>query len=70
MRIGRERFDWGLMSSLLAMTAEVNRDRKKRPQPFTPDDFNPTTTDDNEKIVPGSIRLLAALIPGAKYQPN
>jgi hypothetical protein len=41
MQRGRMEMEWGQTAALLAMTANANRDPKKRPQPFMPDDFNP-----------------------------
>lgn len=32
---------WQHTAWIACVIAEVNRDRKKRPTPFTPDDFNP-----------------------------
>jgi len=40
MAEGRGRDEWGRMSSLLALIANVNRDPKKT-RPFRPADFNP-----------------------------
>ena len=37
---GPEADDWRL-AQLLALTAEINRDRKKRQRPYTPEDFMP-----------------------------
>ena len=36
---GREYAEWERLSSLLCLIANVNRDPKKRRQPFTPHDF-------------------------------
>ncbi len=33
--------NWNHTAALLAMMANVNRDRKKKPTPFKPADFNP-----------------------------
>jgi len=44
MAEGRDRWGWSLTSTLLAMTANVNRDRKKRPLPFVPAEFDPYAT--------------------------
>lgn len=33
-----------LLAALLAMTANINRDRKKRPRPFVPAEFDPGAT--------------------------
>lgn len=43
MAEGRSKADWATASSLMAMTANVNRDPKRRAQPFGPEDFNPWT---------------------------
>jgi hypothetical protein len=41
MAEGRQRDEWGRTSSLMAIIAEANRDKKKRSRPFKPSDFNP-----------------------------
>ena len=33
--------DWSLQSALMALMANINRDSKSKPTPFSPDDFNP-----------------------------
>lgn len=37
----QDRRMWNHTSSVLAMMANVNRDRKRQPRPYRPDDFNP-----------------------------
>ena len=37
----RQRADWARTSAQLALLANVNRDPKKQPKPFSPEDFNP-----------------------------
>lgn len=37
----RRRHDWLQTAALMAMTAEIHRDRKKRRKPFTAADFDP-----------------------------
>lgn len=44
MADARRQHDWQLASTLVWITAEVNRDRKRRRKPFKPDDFNPCVT--------------------------
>ena len=44
MAEGREEREWARTSALLALVANVNRDTKKRPKPYTPDEFNPYST--------------------------
>lgn len=34
--------DWSIAASILQLIAEVNRDTKKRQDPFRVDEFNPT----------------------------
>lgn len=41
MREARQRIDWNHTASVLAIIAEVNRDREKRSAPFEPREFNP-----------------------------
>lgn len=37
----RDRRKWEHTSSVMALFANANRDPKRRPQPFTPEDFSP-----------------------------
>lgn len=41
MAIGRQKVEWNHTAALMAMQAELSRDRKKRKEPFTPADFHP-----------------------------
>jgi len=41
MADGRGRHDWAQTSNILALIANANRDKKKHPRPFGPDDFDP-----------------------------
>lgn len=41
MAEGRSRESWNHTATAVWIVAEVNRNRKKRATPFTPDDFNP-----------------------------
>ncbi|MFI4876628.1 MAG: hypothetical protein ACIALR_14860 [Blastopirellula sp. JB062] len=41
MAEARGRHDWNQTAALMALTAEINRDRKQRSRSFEPDDFNP-----------------------------
>lgn len=38
---GKRKYDWEHTSSLICIQAEINRDHKKRPTPFSASDFNP-----------------------------
>ncbi|WP_145273638.1 hypothetical protein [Planctomycetes bacterium SV_7m_r] len=61
----KRKHDWQLASTLVWITAEVNRDRKRRRKPFKPDDFNPCVT---TRTVPAkaSVEQVASLL-GAKF---
>lgn len=48
MSESKQRDKWNHTAQLLAMTANCNRDRKKKSSPFTSDDFNPYS-DQNRK---------------------
>lgn len=39
---------WNHTSSVLATIANVNRDRKRQPKPYTPADFNPYENENTE----------------------
>lgn len=41
MAEGRVRQEWNHTSCILAMIANVNRDRKRRSRPFDPKEFHP-----------------------------
>jgi hypothetical protein len=41
MADARRRDEWQHTSAVLAMLANVHRNPKKKPQPFTPAEFNP-----------------------------
>jgi hypothetical protein len=60
--------DWNIASSVMALTAEINRDRKRRRKPFKPDDFNPYTV--NRPVpVKATVEQVAGLL-GAVYVPK
>jgi len=65
MASARRQHDWQLASTIVWITAEVNRDRKRRRKPFKPDDFNPCVT---TKPAPAkaSVEQVASLL-GAKF---
>lgn len=50
MADARRRDGWQHTSALLAMLANVHRNPKKKPQPFTPAEFNPLA-DERKKPV-------------------
>lgn len=41
MATARRRDAWDRTAAVMALIAEVNRDRKRRPRPYTPADFHP-----------------------------
>jgi hypothetical protein len=44
MAEAKRQHDWNVASTIMALMAEMNRDRKRRRKPFRPDDFNPYVT--------------------------
>lgn len=56
----RERSEWARMSSLLSLTANVHRDKKKAP-PFTPDDWNPYKANTKGERIESDISALKAV---------
>ena len=68
MADARRRHDWNIASSVMALTAEINRDRRRRRKPFKPDDFNPYTA---SKPVPAqaTVEQVATLL-GAAFTPS
>lgn len=51
------RHDWDLVAASLWLVAEVNRDRKRRPRPFTPADFHPETAGGKQAAASNRTRL-------------
>ena len=68
MADARRQHDWQLASTLVWITAEVNRDRKRRRKPFKPDDFNPCVTT-RPAPAKASVEQVASLL-GASFTPN
>jgi hypothetical protein len=68
MAEAKRQHDWHIASSVMALTAEINRDRKRRRKPFKPDDFNPYTA---TKSVPVkvSVEQVASLL-GTTFHPS
>jgi hypothetical protein len=68
MADGRKREMWDHTSALLAMTAEINRDPKKRRKPFLPSDFNPYEAKADRSLdIEVPIDFLKMFIHGAKW---
>ena len=71
---GRLRERWNHTASVMALIAECNRDRKRRPKAFTPADFHPfmegtkpSTT--RIRITPANIQDLKLLLPPGRPAP-
>lgn len=62
MAESRQRHDWSQTSAVLWMLAEQNRDRKKKPSPYKPSDFDPTYRKPRHDELPkADIRMLKEL---------
>ncbi|TWU39320.1 hypothetical protein Poly41_21440 [Novipirellula artificiosorum] len=68
MADGARQHHWTLTSSLMALQAEINRDRRRRRKPFRPDDFNPYVV--NRPIPAKASVEQAAKLLRAKYYPK
>ena len=68
MAEAKRQHDWNVASTIMALMAEMNRDRKKRRKPFKPDDFNPYA-DQKPITARGSVAQAAAML-GAAYTKN
>jgi len=75
MADGRRLHDWQQTAQILCLMAEQHRDKKKRPRPFEPDDFNPMMTERDKRqkrksrgvpIKAANIEDLKALVPEHK----
>ena len=68
---------WEPHAEMLAMTANINRDTKKRARPFNGKEFNPFTPASSRApakrgmpITAGSIFMLKSLLPKKKGGPK
>ncbi|TWU19845.1 hypothetical protein Poly21_20230 [Allorhodopirellula heiligendammensis] len=68
MAEAKRQHDWHIASSVMALTAEINRDRKRRRKPFKPDDFNPYTVT-RSVPVKATVEQVAHLL-NARFQPR
>jgi len=66
----RQRSMWAPFSSLMALIANVNRDAKRHPRPYSPADYDPFSKSIRQPrgipITPQNIHLLKAMIPKKK----
>jgi hypothetical protein len=68
MAHARQRHDWRLMASLMALIAEPNRNPKKRSKPFVPSDFDPFEIKDKKAgALVVSFAELGAMFKGAHH---
>lgn len=73
MTRGRAKAEWSRTSAVLAMLANANRNPKKRPYPFEPDDFNPFAEYRGPRGLPfdkETSRLLAQAMTGKTLEPE
>lgn len=64
---GKQEFHWELQSHLLALLANIHRDKKKRSKPYQPSEFNPLVAKKVKKRATGIIAsIAAALLPEHK----
>ncbi|MGV3483370.1 MAG: hypothetical protein ACO1RT_03000 [Planctomycetaceae bacterium] len=61
MADGLRHHDWGQTSSMMAMLAEVHRDRKKRSRSFKAEEFNPLITN-TAKPIPTTVTQLGSIL--------
>ena len=64
----KRQHDWNVASTIMALMAEMNRDRKKRRKPFKPDDFNPYA-EQKSIVAKGTVEQAASML-GAAYTRN
>lgn len=67
MAEGRSKAEWARLSSLLCMIANVNRDPKRRSEPYQPTDFDPFAPKKPQKRM--SVTDLAVWM-GIPWQPT
>ena len=68
MAEAKAKHDWNVTSSVMALLAEINRDRKRRRKPFKPDDFNPYVA--NRSVpVKATVEQAASLL-GVDFYPS
>jgi len=71
MAEGRSRAEWSYTSSILALIANTNRDKKRKPTPFVPADFNPWSKKRDVRIPVKGVRVLKQVfVDGRKSQPG
>ena len=58
MAEGRSRAEWSHTSSVLALIANTNRDKKRKPTPFVPADFDPWSKNRDVRIPTKGVKVL------------
>lgn len=69
---GRQRSEWAQTAATLALYANAHRDPRRRPYPFTPDDFDPFA-EYRPRGLPFNTetsRILAEAITGQRLPPE
>ncbi len=71
MADARREHDWSIASSLMAMLAEIHRDRKRRARPFRAEEFNPLSAN-RSKAIPTTVSQLAQMMrqPATPSKPS
>jgi hypothetical protein len=54
----RRRECWAHTSSILALLANIHRDRRKKPSPYKPDDFTPYPHERGQAVQTAPIEIL------------
>ena len=63
MAEARSRLGWAQTAGIIAMVANTARDRKRKPSPFTPDDFDPwARSDARTRRVRAGIEVLKVFV--------
>jgi len=58
MADGRVREEWNHTSQLMCLTANINRDPKRKPKPYAPADFHPLERARAARPIPADISVL------------
>jgi len=61
MAKSKQMHQWNIASSMMALAAEINRDRRRRSRPFKPEEFNPLLTQTSRPI-PITVSQLAGVM--------
>ncbi len=67
MAHGLVKHEWNMLAQHLCLLANCNRNEQKRPNPFTPADFNPFMDKPEEKQATGFDDFSSGMIATAKH---